>query len=111
MFRAALAICLALPAIAPGSPLIPLIIDTDMGRDDVMAIALILSHPEIPVEAITVVNGLAHIPAGAANARRLVHASGRTGITVLEGREDPLQRTVEFLPEWRKESDRPITEA
>jgi pyrimidine-specific ribonucleoside hydrolase len=109
MFRAALAICLALPAIAPGSPVIPLIIDTDMGRDDVMAIALILAHREIPVEAITVVNGLAHVPAGAANARRLVHAAGRTGIMVLEGRENPLQRTQDFLPDWRKESDQPIS--
>ncbi len=89
----------------------PVIIDTDMGSDDVMAIALLLSHPEIPVEAITVVNGLAHVPAGAANARRLVQASGRNSVLVLEGRESPLQRTADFPREWREGSDRPITDS
>ena len=80
-----------------------------MGSDDVMAIALLLSHREVPVEAITVVNGLAHVPAGAANARRLVQASGRTSVLVLEGRETPLQRTADFPREWREGSDRPVS--
>jgi len=84
------------------------IIDTDMGSDDVMAIALLLSHREIPIEAITVVNGLAHVPAGAANARRLVQASGRNSILVMEGRETPIQRTADFPREWREGSDLPL---
>jgi inosine-uridine nucleoside N-ribohydrolase len=87
----------------------PVIIDTDMGSDDVMAIALLLSHHEIPIEAITVVNGLAHVKAGAANALRLVQASGRTTVLVLEGRETPLQRTAGFPREWREGSDRPLS--
>jgi inosine-uridine nucleoside N-ribohydrolase len=87
----------------------PVIIDTDMGSDDVMAIALLLSHREIPVEAITVVNGLAHVPAGAANARRLLQASGHNSIPVFEGREAPLQRTADFPREWRNGSDLPLT--
>lgn len=87
----------------------PVIIDTDMGSDDVMAISLLLSHHEIPVEAITVVNGLAHVHAGAANARRLVEASGRKGVLVFEGRETPLQRTADFPREWRESSDRPVS--
>jgi hypothetical protein len=87
----------------------PVVIDTDMGSDDVMAIALLLSHREIPIEAITVVNGLAHVPAGAANARRLVAASGRDAIPVFEGRETPLQRTADFPLEWRASSDQPLT--
>ena len=82
-----------------------------MGSDDVMAIALLLSHREIPIEAITVVNGLAHVPAGAANARRLVQASGRSSVLVMEGRETPLQRTADFPREWRESSDQPLTEA
>lgn len=86
----------------------PVIIDTDMGSDDVMAIAMILSHREVPVEAITVVNGLAHVPAGAANARILVKASGRVPIPVFEGRETPLQRTADFPKEWRAGSDQPL---
>jgi len=87
----------------------PVIIDTDMGSDDVMAIALLLSHPEIPIEAITIVNGLAHVPAGAANARRLLQASGRSTIKVFEGRETALQRTSDFPVEWRTSSDQPLT--
>jgi purine nucleosidase len=87
----------------------PVIIDTDMGSDDVMAIVLLLAHREIPIEAITVVNGLAHVPAGAANARRMVQASGRNSVLVMEGRETPLQRTADFPREWREGSDRPLT--
>lgn len=89
----------------------PVIIDTDMGSDDVMAISLLLAHREIPIEAITVVNGLAHVRAGAANARRIVQASGRNSVLVLEGREMPLQRTADFPREWREGSDRPVTAA
>lgn len=87
----------------------PVVIDTDMGSDDDMAIALLLSHPEIPVEAIIAVNGLAHVPAGAANARRLVKASGRSNVQVFEGRETPLQFTANFPKEWREPSDAPLT--
>jgi pyrimidine-specific ribonucleoside hydrolase len=85
---------------------LPVIIDTDMGSDDVMAIAFLLAHQEIPIQAISVVNGLAHVPAGVANARRLVEASGRKSIPVLAGSDTPLQRTADFPREWRDASDR-----
>jgi inosine-uridine nucleoside N-ribohydrolase len=35
----------------------PLIIDTDGGSDDLMAIAFLLAHPTVRIEAITVANG------------------------------------------------------
>ncbi|HEY3836463.1 MAG TPA: nucleoside hydrolase [Bryobacteraceae bacterium] len=105
MIRFLLAFSLALTARAA----IPVVIDTDMGSDDEMAIALLLAHPEIPVEAIIAVNGLAHVPAGAANARRLVKASGRSSIDVFEGRETPLQFTANFPKPWRDPSDAPLT--
>ena len=89
----------------------PVIIDTDMGSDDVMAISLLLSHPEIQVEAITVVNGLAHVRAGAANARRLLLAAGNKSTQVFEGREMPLQKTADFPHEWRASSDAPVSNA
>jgi inosine-uridine nucleoside N-ribohydrolase len=100
---------LVLSAALVASAATPVVIDTDMGSDDEMAIAVLLAHAEIPVEAITVVNGLAHVPAGAANARRLVKASGRNSVLVLEGRETPLQRTADFPKEWRDASDAPLT--
>jgi inosine-uridine nucleoside N-ribohydrolase len=83
----------------------PVIIDTDMGSDDMMAIALLLAHRDLPIEAITVVNGMAHVPAGAANARRLIAASGRSGIPVYEGAQTPRN----FPDEWRTTADRPIS--
>jgi inosine-uridine nucleoside N-ribohydrolase len=89
-------------------PATPVIIDTDMGSDDVMAIALLLAHRELPIEAIVAVNGLAHVRPGAANARRLVKASGRNSVQVFEGRETPLQRTGDFPREWREPSDKPL---
>jgi len=87
----------------------PIIIDTDMGSDDVMAISYLLAQRDIPIEAITVVNGLAHVPAGAANARRLTHAAGRESIPVYEGRQTPLQKTDDFPSAWREPSDAPVT--
>ena len=87
----------------------PVVIDTDMGSDDVMAISFLLAHREVPIEAITVVNGLCHVPAGAANARRLVAASGRNEVRVFEGRETPLQLTANFPDAWRTSSDAPVT--
>ncbi len=101
-----LALVLAASAVAAT----PVIIDTDMGTDDMMAIALLLAHREIRIEAITVVDGVAHIRQGAANARRLVAASGRTGIQVFEGRGVPLQFTRDFPKEWRKTADAPISD-
>ena len=51
---------------------LPIIIDTDAGTDDFMAIAYLLSQPGLPIEAITVVHGLAHVRAGGNNIRRLL---------------------------------------
>src|ERR1039458_5209488 len=52
------------------------IIDTDVGADDLMAIAFLLSRPDIRVEAITIVNGMAHVPEGAKNVLRLLELAG-----------------------------------
>ena len=52
------------------------IIDTDAGSDDLMAIAFLLSRPDIRVEAITVVNGTAHVLQGGKNILRLLALAG-----------------------------------
>jgi inosine-uridine nucleoside N-ribohydrolase len=69
-----------------------------------MAIAFLLSRPDVKVEAITVVDGLAHVPAGARNVLRLVELAGAR-IPVYAGREQPMQRTTEFPAEWRRTAD------
>lgn len=42
------------PAAAKTADARPVVVDTDLGRDDLAAIALLVRHPEIRVEAITV---------------------------------------------------------
>ena len=58
------------------------IIDTDAGADDLMAVAFLLSRPDIRVEAITVVNGNADVSAGGRNVLRLLELAGRRDISV-----------------------------
>jgi pyrimidine-specific ribonucleoside hydrolase len=83
----------------------PILIDTDAGSDDFMAVALLLSDPTAPIEAITVVNGLAHVDAGARNMGRLLDLAGRGRVPVFAGKASPLRGTAEFPAEWRKIAD------
>jgi len=83
----------------------PVLIDTDAGSDDVMAVALLLSDPTVPLDAITVVNGLAHVDAGARNMGRLLDLAGRGRVPVFAGKSTPLRGSAEFPAEWRKISD------
>src|SRR5215467_7764577 len=81
------------------------IIDTDAGSDDLMAIAFLLSRGDIRVEGITIVNGMAHVQAGGRNVLRLLELAGRRDIPVFLGRETPLSGNAEFPAAWRKASD------
>jgi len=83
----------------------PILIDTDAGSDDLMAIAFLLSQPGVRIEAITVVNGLAHPEAGARNIARLLELAGRPEIPVFAGRNEPLRGKAEFPAQWRRTSD------
>ena len=92
-------------AVAIANAQTPIIIDTDAGSDDFMAVALLLSHPSVTIDAITVVNGLAHVDAGARNMGRLLDLAGRKNVPVFAGRSAPMHGTAEFPAEWRKLSD------
>jgi purine nucleosidase/pyrimidine-specific ribonucleoside hydrolase len=83
----------------------PVIIDTDAGSDDLMAIAFLLARQDVKIEAITIVDGLAHVPAGAANVLRLLQLAGASGVPVYPGSEEPLERTAPFPADWRRTSD------
>jgi pyrimidine-specific ribonucleoside hydrolase len=94
------------PQAPPPSPFRrAVIVDTDAGIDDLMAIAFLLSRPDIHVEAITIVNGMAHVPAGGKNVLRLLALAGRHEIPVFFGRETPLSGNQEFPATWRRTSD------
>lgn len=75
------------------------IIDTDPGTDDAMAILLALNSPELEVEAITVVPGNVTAQQGLENALKLVSLAGRCDIPVAAGAQHPLAQkliTAEF---------------
>lgn len=66
------------------------IIDTDPGTDDAMAILLALNSPELRVEALTVVPGNVTAAQGLENALKLVSLAGRPDIPVAAGAQKPL---------------------
>jgi pyrimidine-specific ribonucleoside hydrolase len=78
---------------APGKPR-RIIIDTDPGIDDAMAIFLALRSPELKVEAITPVAGNVPLDLTLPNALRLVEIAGRTDIPVAAGASHPLVRRL-----------------
>ncbi len=78
---------------APGKPR-RIIIDTDPGIDDAMAIFLALRSPELKVEAITPVAGNVPLDLTLPNALRLLEIAGRTDIPVAPGASHPLVRRL-----------------
>jgi pyrimidine-specific ribonucleoside hydrolase len=77
----------------PGKPR-RIIIDTDPGIDDAMAIFLALRSPELKVEAITPVAGNVPLDLTLPNALRLLEIAGRTDIPVAAGASHPLVRRL-----------------
>jgi len=71
-----------------------IIIDTDPGIDDAMAIFLALRSPELKVEAITPVCGNVPLDLTLPNALRLVEIAGRTDVPVAAGASHPLLRRL-----------------
>jgi inosine-uridine nucleoside N-ribohydrolase len=84
---------------------LPVIIDTDCGSDDLMAIAFLLGRKDVRIEAIAVDNGLAHVQAGASNVLRLLELGGHGDIPVFIGRETPMRGDRAFPDSWRQTSD------
>ncbi|MBK5224545.1 MAG: nucleoside hydrolase [Acidimicrobiia bacterium] len=70
----------------------PIIIDTDPGIDDAMAIAVALAAPELEVVALTTVFGNHSIEVTTANAQRILDALGDVDTPVVRGASGPLVR-------------------
>jgi inosine-uridine nucleoside N-ribohydrolase len=85
----ALAVCLLLASDAVASPR-QVIIDTDPGTDDAIAILLALSSPEVAVRALTVVPGNVTAAQGLDNARRLASLAKRCDLRIAAGATGPL---------------------
>jgi len=69
-----------------------IIIDTDPGIDDTMAIMLALASPELQVEGLTTVRGNAGVEQCARNALTILEIAGRADIPVAVGADKPLVR-------------------
>lgn len=70
------------------------IIDTDPGVDDALAIFLAIRSPELKIEALTPVAGNVPLELTLPNALRLVEIAGRTDIPVAAGARQPLKRQL-----------------
>lgn len=91
-----------LVAFAPAAAARPkaVLIDTDPGTDDAMAILLALESPELDVKAFTVVPGNVTAEQALDNALRLVSLAGRCDIPIAAGARRPLAQkliTAEFV--------------
>ena len=72
-----------------------LLIDTDPGIDDALAILLALASPEARIEAVTVVAGNVPVDLAVANARRILAVAAPTPMPpVIRGAEAPLKRAL-----------------
>ncbi|MFQ6552063.1 nucleoside hydrolase [Aestuariibius insulae] len=72
----------------------PILIDTDPGQDDAVAILLALASPELEVKAITAVAGNVPLALTSANARKVCELAGRPEIAVHAGCDHPLERPL-----------------
>ena len=70
------------------------IIDTDPGVDDALALLLAMRSPELKIEAITPVAGNVPLELTLPNALRMVEIAGRTDIPVAAGAKTPLVRRL-----------------
>ena len=76
------------------------IIDTDPGIDDAMAILLALNSPELKVEALTVVPGNVEAWQGLENALKLASLAGRCDLPVAGGAQHPLNQKLISAQFW-----------
>ena len=71
-----------------------IIIDTDPGQDDAVAILLALASPELDVIGIVAVAGNVPLALTEKNARKICELAGRTDQKVYAGASRPLMRTL-----------------
>ncbi len=98
------------PAVPRSAPLgtiekpLPLIIDSDPGLDDALAIALAVARPELDLLAVTTVGGNADVGHCTTNALRLLHLYGAGDVPVAEGSAGALFGSVVRATEIHGES-------
>jgi len=76
------------------------IIDTDPGTDDALAILLALNSPEFKVEALTIPAGNVEEWQGLENALKIVSLAGRCDVVVAGGAKHPLNQKLITAQFW-----------
>jgi hypothetical protein len=90
------------PAPARSASAMPVVVDTDLGADDVVALALLLRHPGVRVEAITVAaTGLVGCPQAADVVADLAAALVTSMPVLACGRADPGPAGRAMPAQWR----------
>lgn len=80
------------------------ILDTDPGIDDSLAILLAVASPEVELAGVTVTSGNCPLADGVRNARNVLALAGRSDIPVCGGVSLPLIRPLYTAPETHGES-------
>ena len=83
---------------------LPIIVDSDPGLDDALALALAVARPELNLLAVTSVGGNADVHHCTENALRLMHLYGAGNVPVAEGAVGPLTGPLERATEVHGES-------
>lgn len=84
----------------------PVVIDTDMAADDIIALTFLLGSPRVDVVGVTVVgSGEVHCPAGGRHAAAVIAASGHAPVPVACGEAAPMAGTAAFPQQWREQAD------
>jgi len=87
-------------AVAPDDDATPVVVDTDLAGDDLVALAYLLRRPDVRVVAVTVAGtGLVGCDPGVDLVADLVHALGAGSVAVACGREDPARQ---WPAAWRE---------
>ena len=73
---------------------LPIIIDTDPGQDDAVALLLAFASPELEVLGITAVAGNVPLPLTELNARKICELAGQNSAKVFAGCDKPLERVL-----------------
>ena len=79
---------------------IKLIIDTDPGVDDAVAILMASAVPEIEILGLTTVGGNVPLARTTRNALALLQAAGRSDIPVAKGASRPLRGRFKYAPQF-----------
>jgi len=85
---------------------IPLIVDTDLASDDIVALAYLSADPRVDLLAVSVSGtGEVSCPRGAEIATALLVDLGRPDVPVACGVSDPLSGERQFPADWREAAD------